>query len=82
MKLRGGDAAHPTRMPSSMSVGATLSPRPTTNCAEQIGKGLQDALQGTSSWLGAARTFAICLMLITYFAVSVPGFMILVHLAT
>ena len=24
---------HPTRMPSSMSVGATLSPSPTTNCA-------------------------------------------------
>ena len=33
LQLRGQAAAHPTRMPSSMSVGATLSPRPTTNCA-------------------------------------------------
>ena len=32
--------------------------------------------------LGLTHTLAICLMLITYFAVSVPGFMILVHLAT
>ena len=27
-----GIVTHPTRMPSSISVGATLSPKPTTNC--------------------------------------------------
>ena len=30
-------SAHPTRMLSSMSVGATLSPRPTTNCTQREG---------------------------------------------
>lgn len=47
----------PTRMPSSMSVGATRSPSPTTN-------------------------LAICLTLMTYFASSVLGLMILVQRAT
>lgn len=28
--------AHPTRMPSSISVGETLSPSPTTNCNKGI----------------------------------------------
>lgn len=28
--------AHPTRMPSSISVGETLSPNPTTNCNNNI----------------------------------------------
>ena len=37
-----GAQAHPTRMPSSMSVGATLSPRPTTNCAQGTRAGERD----------------------------------------
>mmetsp|Transcript_37154 Transcript_37154/g.93242 ORF Transcript_37154/g.93242 Transcript_37154/m.93242 type:complete len:293 (+) Transcript_37154:2770-3648(+) len=47
----------PTLMPSSMSVGATLSLKPDTY-------------------------LAYCLMLMMYLASSVPGLMILVHLAT
>jgi hypothetical protein len=82
---------HPTRMPSSMSVGATLSPRPTTNCKFADKK--VDMLYNTRltkspshAWQvqqpGGSPTFAICFTLITYLASSVPGLMIFVQRAT
>ena len=76
-------SAYPTLMPSSTSVGATLSPRPTTNCTHAPLSVCQcTGLHLLASKAAILLTFAICLTLITYLASSVPGFMIFVHLAT
>ena len=88
--------SHPTRMPSSMSVGATRSPRPTTNCicvqlsgmllirqtAARQRKTLRNLYVQQIRQARERITFAICLTLMTYLASSVPGLMIFVHLAT
>ena len=82
--------AYPTRMPSSISVGETFSPKPTTNYKHTTNN-LRDftehyfTAQCLQSYLllnQMSHTFAICLTFMTYLESSVPGFIILVQRAT
>lgn len=85
-KSIGKDISYPTRIPSSMSVGETLSPSPTTNCIWQRHPHIYILSVNIHSdiWILQKSNFtlAICLTFITYLASSVFGLIIFVHLAT